>query len=67
MVRKPANSAFHNRRHGVWVPAFAGTTMEFLTVHASLKRWARFALRTRPPYARTAVNPGTAANPALLA
>ena len=26
MARKPSTSAFHNRQHGVWVPAFAGTT-----------------------------------------
>jgi hypothetical protein len=26
VVRKSLNSVSHNRRHGVWVPAFAGTT-----------------------------------------
>jgi hypothetical protein len=24
---KPLNSVFHDNRHGVWVPAFAGTTL----------------------------------------
>src|SRR5258707_6259880 len=26
-ISKPSRSMFQHRRHGVWVPAFAGTTM----------------------------------------
>src|SRR5882724_9230125 len=34
VVAKASGSIFQHRGHGVWVPAFAGTTMEWLLPHS---------------------------------
>jgi hypothetical protein len=42
VMRKASNSVFQNKRHGVWVPAFAGTTLrDTINARQSPAPWSR--------------------------